>query len=317
MRDKATAAFGEMITDISGQKIFATTSAHSVVSEALDSERGSNALASRLWQSFTREGRDALYREDLVEVLGTSQTDEADQIFSALDRDDNGDVSLEEMTLLIKSIGEERKNRATTIHEIKEAIAVLDRLLSLGVLIAIAFVYAGFFSPSFESKVGALWTSFAGLAFAIGGTVTEFVGCCIFLFIKHPYDVGDVVTIDGKRLVVEHVSLMYSVFRTIDSDAKTQIPHNVANTLWIENVSRSKQMKEKLTLSVASTTTDEDLKALNCELQRFVTHEDNRRDFQPEFDIELISIGDLKQLDLCVEIRHKVSGLNRRISDFD
>jgi len=105
--------------------------------------------------------------------------------------------------------------------------------------------------------------------------------------------------------VVEHVSLMYSVFRKMDSDSKTQIPHNIANALWVENISRSRAMKEKLTLSVASTTSDEDLQALRHELHRFVTAEENRRDFQPEFDIELISIGNLKQLDLCVEIRHK------------
>ena len=89
---------------------------------------------------------------------------------------------------------------------------------------AIAFIYATFFSPQFASKTSQLWTSFTGLAFAIGGTVTEFLSCCIFLFVKHPYDVGDRVNIDKQELIVKHISLMYSVFQRVDNDGVLQIP---------------------------------------------------------------------------------------------
>lgn len=111
-----------MVTDISGKKFFDSTSAHSVVSEALDNERGSKALARRLWLSFVGEGRDALYKHDLIEVLGPQRTEQAEQIFNALDGDDNGDVSLEEMTLLVLKISQDRRDIATSIHDISEAM---------------------------------------------------------------------------------------------------------------------------------------------------------------------------------------------------
>jgi hypothetical protein len=171
---------------------------------------------------------------------------------------------------------------------------------------AIGFIYAAFFSADFSKSSTQLWTTFTGLAFAIGGTVTEFLGCCIFLFVKHPYDVGDRVDITQVELVVVRISLMYTVFRRVDSDKVVQIPHNVANTLWIENVSRSKAMKERLTLNVAATTSIDDIEALRSELHKFVTSSEHKRDFQPEFDIELIGVGDMKQLELRVEIQHKV-----------
>ena len=307
VRDKVTAAFGTMASDITGKQVFSTTSAHAIVLEALESEKASKALARRLWLSFVGEGKDVLYPRDLTEVLGRGRTEEAEEIFHALDKDGNGDVSLEEMTLLIISVGQERKNRATSMHDISQAIAVLDRLLSLVVLVAIAFIYATFFSPTFAAKTTQLWTTFTGLAFAIGGTVTEFLSCCIFLFVKHPYDVGDRVDINGVELVVEHISLMYSVFRRVDSDKTVQIPHQVANTLWIENVSRSRTMKERYNFSVCAGTSSADILALRGELEKFVQADENRRDFQPEVDIELISLGDMKQLDLRIEIRHKVS----------
>lgn len=305
-RDKMTAAFGAMASDITGKEVFSTTSAHSVVIEALETEKASKALARRLWLSFVGEGRDALLQHDLLEVLGDSRAAESEAIFLALDRDGNGDVSLDEMTMLVVGLGEERKNRATSMQDISHAIGVLDKLLSFIVLIAIALIYATFFSTAFAAKATQLWTTFTGLAFAIGGTVTEFLACIIFLFVKHPYDVGDRVDINGVQLVVERISLMYSVFRRIDSDKTVQIPHNVANTLWIENVSRSKSMKEQYNFSVCAGTSNADILTLRSELEKFVTAPENKRDFQPEMDIELISLGDMKQLDLRVEIKHKV-----------
>jgi small-conductance mechanosensitive channel len=306
-RDKATAAFGAMASDIAGKEVFSTTSAHAVVIEAIETERGSKALARRLWLSFVGDSRDALLKSDLIEVLGISRTSDAEIIFAALDRDGNGDVSMEEMTMLVVSLGEDRKNRAQSMQDISHAIGVLDKMLSFIVLIAIALIYATFFSAAFASRATQLWTSFTGLAFAIGGTVTEVLACILFLFVKHPYDVGDRVDIKDVPLVVERISLMYSVFRRIDSDKTVQIPHNVANTLWIENISRSKPMKEQYNFSVCAATSNADILALRAELEKFVQAAENKRDFQDDIDIELISLGDLKQLDLRVEIRHKVS----------
>ena len=105
---------------------------------------------------------------------------------------------------------------------------------------------------------------------------------------------------------------MYSVFRRIDTDKTVQIPHNIANTLWIGNVSRSKPMKEQYNFSVCAATSNADILALRAQLEKFVQAPENKRDFQDDLDIELISLGDLKQLDLRVEIRHKV-GVNPQL----
>ena len=148
-----TAAFGAMVTDISGKTMFNSTAAHSVVIEALETEHASKALARRLWLSFVAEGREELYKQDLIDVLGYQRADEAEEIFAALDRDGNGDVSLDEMTMLVVRVGHDRKNRAKSMHDIGQAIAVLDRLLCVVVLVAIAFVYAAFFSPDFSNKL--------------------------------------------------------------------------------------------------------------------------------------------------------------------
>jgi small-conductance mechanosensitive channel len=306
-RDKVTSAFGNIASEISGKTLFNPNSAHSIVIGALETRRASKALARRLWLSFVPEGKDVLLVQDIRDVLGPSQAEEADEIFNALDKDCNGDVSLDEMIMLVMEVGQERKNRASSMHDISQAIEVLDRMLVVVVFIAIAFIYAAFFSKTLASKTAQLWSVLTGLAFAIGGTVTEFLGCCIFLFVKHPYDVGDRVDIDKTELIAEHISLMYSVFRRVDNDKTVQISHAVANTLWIENVSRSKAMKERITLGVSAATSSADIRALRVQLEEFVRATDNARDYQPGIDVEVIGIGNLDHLDLRIEIRHKAS----------
>ena len=60
-------------------------------------------------------------------------------------------------------------------------------------------------------------------------------------------------------------------------------------------------------MCVSPKTSMEDVLALRAELEKFVTAPENKRDFQPELDIELRNLNDLGKLELRVEIRHKVS----------
>ncbi|KAK4499599.1 hypothetical protein PRZ48_010117 [Zasmidium cellare] len=134
-REKAAAAIGALKSDVASQELGGTSNLHSVVSKALESDRASKALARRLWLSLCSSGKDAVYKQDIQEVLGPQCEAEAEEIFNILDRDGNGDVSLDEMTAIVVNCGRERKDRASSIQDISSAIAVLDKILSTIVVI--------------------------------------------------------------------------------------------------------------------------------------------------------------------------------------
>jgi small-conductance mechanosensitive channel len=104
---------------------------------------------------------------------------------------------------------------------------------------------------------------------------------------------------------VVRISLLYTVFRRIDTDAIVQVANSIVGTLFIENISRSRAMKERYQFSVDAATEFKALELLRAELEEFVRAPENSRDYQSDVDIQLLSVGDLKQLDLRVEIRHK------------
>lgn len=141
MGDKITSAFGNIAQEVTGKQVFNPTSAHSVVVEALEKNKSSEALAKRLWMSFVVEGKNALYQEDVVEVLGSGRQEEAEECFACLDRDGNGDVSLNEMVLTVCEFGRERHSIANSLHDVDQAINVLDGLLCVVVFVLSVFVF--------------------------------------------------------------------------------------------------------------------------------------------------------------------------------
>lgn len=144
--DKLTSAFGNIASEVTGKQVFNPDSAHSIVVEALEKNKSSEALAKRLWMSFVVEGKEALFVDDVVEVLGADHHGEAEEAFTILDRDGNGDISLDEMILTVCEFGKERHSIASSLHDVDQAINVLDSLLCTIVFVVVVFVF-GEFAP--------------------------------------------------------------------------------------------------------------------------------------------------------------------------
>jgi hypothetical protein len=139
--DKVTSIFGNIASEITGKQVFNPTSTHSVVVEALEKTRSSEALAKRLWMSFVVEGKEALYAEDIEEVLGPARKEDAEAAFTALDNDGNGDISLDEMIMKVVEIGRDRKAIAASMRDVGQAIGVLDQVLIAVLFVITIFVF--------------------------------------------------------------------------------------------------------------------------------------------------------------------------------
>ena len=136
------------------------------------------------------------------------------------------------------------------------------------------------------------------------------------MFVKHPYDVGDRVDITGpacEQLVVERISLLYTVFVRIDRMQTVQVPNIILNNLWIENVTRSKAMKELIDVNISYDTSFEDIELLRQELENFVRAPENSRDFLPEVLICVGGVNDLDKMTLQITVKHKSNWHNEAV----
>jgi hypothetical protein len=156
-------------------------------------------------------------------------------------------------------------------------------------------------------------TALLSLSFVFAATCQEVLGSCIYLFVKHPYDIGDRVDIGTDQLTVEHISLLYTVFKRVTNGKVVQTPNIVLNNLWVENITRSKAMREQISIFVAFDTTFEDINALKQEMLNFIHDPLNNRDFHPELEIEVVSIAEMNKLELRCDIQHKSNWSNESL----
>ena len=327
--DKLTSAFGNIASEVTGKQVFNPDSAHSIVIEALEKNKSSEALAKRLWMSFVVEGKEALFMDDIIEVLGADHRAEAEEAFAILDRDGNGDISLDEMILTVCEFGKERHSIASSLRDVDQAINVLDNLLCFIVFVVVLFVFGrlchyhlhaptdnatvAFLNSSLTTTLATAGTALLSLSFVFASTAQEILGSCIFLFVKHPFDVLDRVDIGDDQLVVKHISLLFTIFKHVNTHKLTQVPNIVLNTMWIQNVSRSDAMREQLSIYIDFGTTLEDVQLLRNEMQAFVTDKENSRDFQPDINVEITGIASMDKMELRVEIKHKSNWSNETV----
>ncbi|KAL3424169.1 mechanosensitive ion channel [Phlyctema vagabunda] len=314
--DKVTSVFGNIASEITGKQVFNPNSAHSVVIEALEKTKSSEALAKRLWMSFVVEGSESLVLDDIEEVLGPSRKEEAEEAFDHLDNDGNGDISLDEMIMKVVEVGRDRKSIAKSMRDVGQAIGVLDQILVTILFVIVVFIFVAFQNTNFVTTLATAGTTLLSLSFVFAVTTQEFLGSCIFLFVKHPFDVGDRVDIVGsekENLVVEQISLLYTIFKRIDCMKMVQVPNIVLNNLWIENITRSKAMKEQLEMAISFDTSLEDIDTLRKEMETFVRSPENSRDFHPDIILESTGIGSMDKLQLKIEIKHKSNWHNETV----
>lgn len=85
------------------------------------------------------------------------------------------------------------------------------------------------------------------------------------------------------------------------------------NNLWVENITRSKAMREQISVFCAFDTSFEDINLLKLEMMNFVRDPANNRDFHPDVEVEVFSIAEMNKLELHVDIRHKSNWSNESL----
>ncbi|EXJ79106.1 hypothetical protein A1O3_08607 [Capronia epimyces CBS 606.96] len=312
--DRVTSVLGYLVSDIAGRQVLNPTASGPVVEAALERPVSAEALARRIWNSFTNFGHTPLDLACITAVLESKvgpaadparAAQEAAYIHRKIDADGNGDITLDEMVELVTRVAAERRSIWEGACNVKDAIKVLDRVLSVVVLIFIFLIYAAFFSNYLATHYTQVWSAFTGCSFLFASTAGELFASCITVFIKHPYDVGDRINVDGKEMHVVKISLLYSIFREVSSRQMVQIPNSILNGLWIKNLTRSRDLRDQITVHVAAGTSFADLDALRAQLAAFVVHPDHRRDFGPDVHLHLVQVQDLKLLELRIDFQHK------------
>ncbi|KAF6760275.1 Mechanosensitive ion channel-domain-containing protein [Ephemerocybe angulata] len=273
-----TTALGNVASEIAGSSVLQPNSPQAIVKTALESANKSRLLARRIFYSFAKPRAEYMLVEDIQKYFPTPE--EAESVFALFDKDANGDASREEVEMALMEFHREQLSIENSMRDLDSAVGRLDNILmSLYVIIA-ALILAVALEAELVSLITGAGTLILGLSWLIGGSLQEVLTSIIFLFVKHPFDVGDRVVINKETYTVKEIRLLSTIFLDGNSTS-VQAPNNQLNTA----VCHTKQMSETFTFDVAYSTSFEDLEKLRQKMLVFVTEE--RRDYHPAFDVNI------------------------------
>ncbi|WVW82398.1 hypothetical protein I302_104405 [Kwoniella bestiolae CBS 10118] len=295
-----TTALGNVASEMAGQSVLQTNSPANKVTAALNSANKSKALARRLYYSFRAPGVAHLDISDVARFFPDLET--AEQAFAIFDKDGNGDATRDEIESAVLGIHRERLSLEASMRDLDGAVRRLDDIFMVIVLAIVILILAAMVTTKLTTLVTSAGTFILGLSWLIGATMQEILAACIFLFVKHPFDVGDRVTIDNEGYTVAKMQLMSSSFKRLDGKY-VWIGHNVLSTKIIENIRRSGPISESFTFEVAFDTSFEALQVLRARMLKFV--KDNSRDFLPVFDVIVDDIPAQGKMVLKADIKYK------------
>ena len=299
--------------DFTGKQVVKSTHPHQVVLMLLHDTEASQVLARRLYRTFVREGEDTVDSEDLRPAFDNDE--EAEAAFTMFDKDLNGDITMEELESVCVEIGRERKGITASLKDLDSVIGKFDNVLMFIVAIITILVFITLISTSAAGVLTSLGGSVLALSWLFSATAQEFLQSIVFVFVKHPFDVGDRVTIygntgtslQGDDYYVKEISLLYTEFKKMEGHV-VQAPNSYLNTLFILNMRRSGGLAEAVPLVVKFGTTIEQIDELRRRLLEFVRAE--KREFQNNILTEVRQITEAYSLSLNVVFFYKSNWQN-------
>lgn len=290
--------------DFIGRKVNANTP-RKEVSEFLRSTASAHSLARLIYRSFVKEGRETGTPDDVAEVFPTQEVDAA---FSVFDKDLNGDISMDEFEVVCNEIHLE-KAIAASLKDLDSVIQKLDKVF-LFIIVGIAIiVFISILSGSAAAGLASAGTSLLGLAWVLQATAQEFLQSIIFVFIKHPFDVGDRVTIygftgadmTGDDYYVTEISLLYTEFKKMQGHI-VQAPNSLLNTLFILNQRRSNSIADVVPLEMRFGTPAHKLDQLKAHMLNLLQ---NKHDYQPTIITEMTRLDGVRSCTMNMVFMHK------------
>ncbi|KAK4654983.1 hypothetical protein QC762_405790 [Podospora pseudocomata] len=311
-----TSFFGNFLSSDPKSHWLRPSSSYATVERAIANPKSAAALARRIWMSMVSVGKTTLTAEDIAEVLGPFRKEEAERYFKVLDEAEIGDLRLEEMEWTVAEAGRIRQNIYKSMHNADHCINTFDWVMLAALAAIMVYFILIFWVPSLKSIQETVKFLGFGLTFAVGRTIHHFLAGCIFILFDHPYDIGDRVELwSGQQkqsvsLIVVRTSLLYTVFKRVDNWMELQAGNEWLQQCRIENVTRSGSNRQAVSFNIDVKTSFKDLQYLKSELEAFLKHPDNKRDYLPNLALAIVGLGEMNMLEMRCIVTHRSNWSN-------
>lgn len=258
--------------------------------------------AKNIFLKVAKPGSQCIFLEDVMRFM---HKDEALKTICLLGAEtDHDGISRASLKNWVVSAFRERRALALSLNDTKTAVDELHNLLNILVAVVIVISWLIILRIPITHFLVFISSQILLVVFIFGNTCKTVFEAIIFLFVMHPYDVGDRCEVDGVQMVVDEMNLLTTVFLKFDNQ-KIIYPNSVLATKPIANYYRSPDMGDAVDFCVHISTP---LDKLAIVKERIIGHIENRSDhWHPAPMVVLRDVEELNKLKISVWLTHKMN----------
>ncbi|KAL8498898.1 hypothetical protein ACS0TY_022026 [Phlomoides rotata] len=267
----------------------------------ITTEEEAIAAAYHIFRNIAQPGCTYIDGHDLRRFM---LKEEVELVFPMIDVGETGQINRKTLTEWVVKVYKDRKALAHALNDTKTAVKQLNKLVSV-VLIVIMIVVWLLLTGIATTKVLVFLSSQLVLAvFMFGNTCKTIFEAIIFVFVMHPFDVGDRCVIDGAQMVVEEMNILTTVFLKPDNE-KVFYPNSVLSTKPISNFYRSPDMGDSFEFCIDFKTPMEKIAALNEKIKKYL--EKNPQHWHPNHSVVVKEIENINKIKMVLFFNHTMN----------
>ncbi|KAJ0241883.1 Mechanosensitive ion channel protein 8 [Hirschfeldia incana] len=264
------------------------------------SEKEAKAAARKIFKNVARRGSKHIYLEDLMRFLREDEAMKTMYLFEGAP--ETRKISKSALKNWLVNAFRERRALTLTLNDTKTAVNKLHQMINIVTAIVIAVIWLVLLEIASSKVLLFVSSQVVLLAFIFGNTVKTVFESIIFLFIVHPYDVGDRCEIDDVQLVVEEMNILTTVFLRYDN-LKIMYPNSLLWQKSISNFYRSPDMTDTIEFCVHILTPLEKIATIR---QRISNYIDNKPEhWHPSAKIIVKNVEQLNMIRLVIWPDHR------------
>ncbi|XP_065850823.1 mechanosensitive ion channel protein 10-like [Euphorbia lathyris] len=192
----------------------------------------------------------------------------------------------------------------STLKHSKTAMDELNVIASVIVLFIVIVMWLLFMGFLTTKVLVFLSTQLLLAVFMFGNSVKTVFEAVIFVFLVHPFDVGDRCVINGIQMVVDEMNILTTTFLRHDNE-KIYYPNAVLATKPISNLYRSPPMNETLNFAVSLHTPNQTIEKLRERIKTYLLK--NPRWWHPDHSLRFTEIEDVNKMKLTLFVNHTIN----------
>ncbi|VFQ61470.1 unnamed protein product [Cuscuta campestris] len=268
----------------------------------ITSEKLAKVAAKKIFNNVAKRGSKFIYTEDLLCFMREDEALKVLHLFEA--GNETKGISKRALKNWVVNAFRERRALALSLNDTKTAVNKLHHMLNVLVAVLIVVIWLLILRVATMHFFVFLSSQILLVVFMFGNTAKTTFEAIIFLFVMHPYDVGDRVEIDGVQMVVEEMNILTTVFLRFDNQ-KIFYPNSVLSTKLIGNFYRSPDMGDSIDFAIHISTPMEKIATMK---ERITSYIQNKRDhWYPTPSVVMRDIEDMNRIKWSVWISHTMN----------